>query len=150
MSLRPDLVKMNKDRSIHNMEGSPTYVTWKNMKSRCLNPNDKDYPRYGGRGIKVCDRWMTFKNFLEDMGVKPEKHQIDRTDNNLEYSPENCRWVTGKQNSNNRRSNTQIEFNGKSQTLSQWAEEIGIGPKTLRHRIIIAKWPLEKALKGIS
>ena len=150
MSLRPDLVKINKDRSIHNMEGSPTYVTWKNMKSRCLNPNDKDYPRYGGRGIKVCDRWMTFKNFLEDMGVKPEKHQIDRTNNNLEYSPENCRWVTGKQNSNNRRSNIQIEFNGKSQTLSQWAEEIGIGSKTLRHRIIIAKWPLEKALKGIS
>lgn len=84
----------------HGMEGTPTYNSWHSMITRCGDPNNKNYY---GRGITVCERWNIFKNFLEDMGIRPNGHQIDRINNNGNYEPSNCRWVTPKQNSNNRR-----------------------------------------------
>jgi len=75
---------------------------WTNMRTRCNNPNSAKYPRYGGRGIKVCPEWATFKQFYEDMGPKPTpRHQIDRADNDGDYCPENCRWVTPAENARN-------------------------------------------------
>ena len=145
---RPDLAEWNRQHATHRLAGSPGHTSWKNMKSRCDNPNDKDFPRYGGRGITYCDRWKDFSNFLEDMGAKPEKMQIDRIDNDGNYEPSNCRWVDGSTNSNNRRSNVLITHNEETLTMAQWAKKIGIGPKTLRHRLFIAKWPLDMALKG--
>ena len=88
----------------HGLWRTSEYRTWDGIKQRCLNANSKGYENYGGRGIKVCDRWMEFENFILDMGNKPSKfHSIDRIDNNGDYEPSNCRWATLKvQNSNKR------------------------------------------------
>ncbi len=86
-----------------NGKPSPTYNSWRGMKKRSLNPNNPNYRYYGGRGIKVCKRWMDFENFLADLGERPEGKTLDRIDNNKGYEPGNCRWATPKQQIQNRR-----------------------------------------------
>lgn len=108
----------------HGMSLTATHRVWAGIKARCTNKNDKYYPRYGGRGIKVCDRWLhSFENFYADMGEKPEKMSLDRIDNNGNYCPENCRWATVKTQNNNRRTNIYITYRGKTMTLKQWCEK---------------------------
>src|SRR5882757_4331895 len=88
----------------HGMFGTPTYNTWGGMKGRCYNPKNHKFPDYGGRGITVCDRWLTsFENFFADMGLKPQGKTIDRMENNGNYEPSNCRWATPIQQVHNRR-----------------------------------------------
>ncbi len=82
---------------------SPTYISWRNMRQRCQNPNHPDYEDYGGRGIKVCKRWKDFVNFLTDMGERPEGLTLDRINNDGNYEPDNCRWATLKQQAQNQR-----------------------------------------------
>ncbi len=125
---------------------TPIYSSWCNMLSRCRNENTPKYHNYGGRGIKVCERWEKFENFIEDMGNRPRGTTIERINNNGNYEPSNCRWATRKEQDNNRRDNHLLEFGGKTQTLSQWAEEIGMKPTTLSARINDYSWPIEKAL----
>jgi hypothetical protein len=127
---------------------SPEYTAWTNMKDRCLNANRGDYHRYGGRGIKVCDRWLSsFESFYEDMGKRPTpKHSLERENNEKDYEPGNVKWATPKEQQNNRSSNAVITFMGQQKTIKQWAETMGINYHTLWHRIRIQGWSIEKAL----
>jgi hypothetical protein len=117
-----------------------------------LNPTNPAYHNYGGRGITICQRWLdNFANFKADMGPKPTGLTIDRIDNDLGYSPENCRWADKKTQSNNRRplnpdNFTQFTFNGETKILTEWAAISGIRLETLWVRIFYLHWPLEKAL----
>jgi hypothetical protein len=111
------------------------YVSWNQMKSRCYNKNHPAYHHYGGRGIKVCKRWLDdFNNFLEDMGTRPSsKHSLDRYPNlNGNYEPDNCRWATVKQQMGNRRNCSWISFKGRKMIISDWAAEFGTNACNLR------------------
>lgn len=88
----------------HGLIKTPEYRSWSGARNRCYNKNNKDYNYYGGRGIKMCDRWQSFENFLADMGSRPPKYTLDRIDNNGDYCHKNCRWATiSQQNSNQRK-----------------------------------------------
>lgn len=93
----------------HGYDNTPTHFTWRTMHARCSNPKHHNFKHYGARGVSVCERWKKFENFLEDMGEKPKGHQIDPINNNGNYEPTNCRWVTPKINSNNRRNSKPTE-----------------------------------------
>lgn len=99
----------NKNRLTHGMTGTSEHAAWSTMKQRCLNPRNKQYADYGGRGITVCKRWLRFENFLNDVGRKPSPiHQLERADNDSGYGPNNCYWATPKQQANNRRSRRDV------------------------------------------
>lgn len=121
----------------HGMSGTVEYTIWKGIETRCYNPNARVYPHYGGRGITMCDRWRTsFENFFSDMGPRPSlKHSIERIDNNGSYSPDNCRWATDLEQANNMRSNRRITFNGKTQSLADWARELDISSGAISLRM---------------
>jgi len=104
-----------KEIELHGMYGTPEYIAWASMIQRCTDKNHKNYKNYGGRGIKVCDRWRnSFIAFYNDMGKRPDNMEIDRKDNNGNYEPENCRWITRLKNSRNKRNNVVNEFTVKS------------------------------------
>lgn len=126
---------------------SSEYSIWMNMRARCNNPRNTSYDRYGARGIRVCDRWESdFLNFLEDMGRRPSPdHSIDRHDNDGDYTPDNCRWATRKEQCRNRRSSKFIEFRGHSKTVAEWAELIGVPPHIIHGRLSRG-WTIHRAL----
>jgi hypothetical protein len=129
-----------------NNKQSSEYRTWIAMKQRCFNLRHKDFPRYGGRGISICEGWVnSFEMFLKDMGYRPNSMTLERSDNNGNYEPSNCTWATMKKQSNNRRSNRLIEFNGETMNVKQWSEKVKIPYDTLRHRLSHG-WLIEKAL----
>jgi len=128
-----------------NKAGTREYYAWRSMKRRCLSPKDQAWRNYGGRGISVCEKWLkSYDAFFEDMGSCPDGHSLDRIDVEKGYSPENCRWADIHIQSNNRRNNVVIKFEGRSQTMSQWAKELGLQTDTLFRRL--QRMPPEKAL----
>lgn len=126
---------------------SPEYITWNGMRARCTNPKNPNYDRYGARGVKVCDEWLTsFVTFLGDMGRKPTpQHSIERINNNGNYEPGNCRWATNKEQANNRRSSRLLTYNGLTQTVAFWAQLCGLRIGTLHSRLK-SGWSVERAL----
>jgi hypothetical protein len=123
------------------------YGIWRGMRSRCENPRNRSYPRYGGRGIKVCERWAVFENFLADMGEPPTpQHQIERQKNGEGYYPENCHWATPKEQANNRRSSRLLTYQGRTQTLQAWCDELGLKHNTVVMRLNEYGWSVERAL----
>jgi hypothetical protein len=133
----------------HGMTISAEYRSWSHLIGRCYNRTDRAYESYGGRGIIVCKRWRTsFEDFLEDMGPKPEgfRISIERRDNDGNYEKSNCYWGTPKQQSRNRRNNRMLTFDGRTQCLGAWAEEIGISQDVLRARLLKLGWSVERAL----
>lgn len=134
----------------HGMHGTPTYHSWNGMTQRCLNPNNKRWNSYGGSEVTVCDRWLTFENFFADMGVRPEGKTIDRYPDPFgNYEPGNCRWATPQEQQNNMRSHHVITFQGKTQILSDWSKELGIGTTTIFTRLKRG-WTVERALSKSS
>jgi len=140
--------KQGKRKRKHGKTKTAEYNAWCGAKARCYNPNDKAYLNYGGRGIKMCKRWRdSFDDFLEDMGKRPsQKHTIERINNDGDYSPENCRWATRKEQAVNKRNNCFVAFNGETNTISQWSRKFEVTYRVLQKRINQLGWPIEKAL----
>ena len=122
---------------------SPTYKAWDGMLSRCKNKKTRGYENYGGRGISVCDRWLKFENFLEDMGEKPAGLMLDRKDNNGNYEPGNCRWVDRITQNSNMRSNKMVTLSGITLTAAEWGRRLCISSSTIYNRIKAGRSPKE-------
>lgn len=132
----------------HGMSNTRLYTIWALMKSRCYNPSRKEYPRYGGRGIKVCDEWMEFDSFMRwavDNGYS-EDLTLDRVNNDGDYTPSNCRWASRKVQSFNRSTNRYITHNGQTKTITQWAADNNIPYYILKKRIDVLNWDFERAI----
>lgn len=132
----------------HGLSKHPLYTRWRKMIRRCTNPDDHAFENYGGRGITVCERWLSVEAFVADMEAdfRPEL-EIDRRDNNGPYSPENCRWATPAQNADNRRSGRRhLTLNGKTQSIVQWAKETGLRYQCIWDRVALLGWSDERAL----
>lgn len=131
----------------HGLTKTPEYRSWINMRMRCEKPYATQYKDYGGRGIRVCERWeVSFEAFLADVGPRPSSgHQIDRIDNEGHYEPGNVRWLPAPLQHRNTRFNRLVEFNGERLCIAEWASRLGVTSGTVAGRIYRG-WPLEKAL----
>lgn len=136
----------NRSRT-HGRCRSPEYNSWCAMKDRCNNQNNQDYEQYGGRGIKICQRWdESFEAFLQDMGLRQKgKNTVERLDANGDYEPSNCRWASQKEQTRNKRNSRRLTFNDETLALGEWAERIGVHYSVLQSRLDRG-WPLEAAL----
>lgn len=122
------------------------FSSWRSMLQRCYKRSFKHYRNYGGRGIEVCERWrLSFLAFLADMGERPIGMTLERVDNNLGYTLDNCRWATRKQQSRNMRTNHLLSYDGQTRCMTEWAEIVGLPYTTLRGRMRLG-WPVSRAL----
>lgn len=128
---------------------NPLRKVWQHMVDRCRRPSHRYWHRYGGRGIKVCSRWSVYENFLADMGPSFKSGlQLDRVDNDGDYEPSNCHWVTASANVRNSTTATKVAAFGKEQSLVQWAEETGIAASTISARLRTSGWSPERAVSA--
>lgn len=119
----------------HGMSRSPEYKAWDSMRDRCTNPSHPWYKRYGGRGIKICKRWDSFILFYRDMGKRPPKASLERRNNDGGYKPSNCTWAPRKSQSENRSTTIRVTVGGRTQSVSRWARERGMGMTTILWRL---------------
>lgn len=132
----------------HGMTKTPTWIVWDGIKQLCRNAQHKSYMDFGGRGIKVCVRWMAFENFHADMGTRPPGLGLIRRDRNGDYEPGNCEWATHKARCRTSGKNRFISHDGRQVALAELAEEAGISRKLLRERLERG-WPVERALTPV-
>jgi hypothetical protein len=140
----------NRDqKTTHGRSRTPEYGAWKNMKGRCTVPTHHAWANYGGRGIRVCDLWLTsFDAFFAELGERPSPdHELDRINNEGDYEPGNCRWATIKENLRNTRSNRFITLDGLTLTVAEWAERTGQRYDTIHHRMRRGQTE-EQAIRG--
>lgn len=142
---RAKILSGNNNRS-HGLSKTPTYATWAGIKDRCRRKNSKNWEDYGGRGVRVCERWDKFENFLQDMGERPPNKSIDRIDNNRGYYPDNCRWATPTEQANNKTTTRWVEFEGNKISMAESSKVYNINYDALKHRLNKG-WPIAKALK---
>jgi hypothetical protein len=135
----------NKQHGHAGKAKSPTYRAWSSMIDRCNNEKHPAYANYGGRGVTVSQSWELFENFLFDMGVRPDGLSLDRIDNAMGYSKENCRWATRVTQQRNKRTNVLVTALGRTQPLVAWAEETGIPAQTIAYRVRHG-WEPDKAV----
>lgn len=119
----------------HGMHNTPTYLSWQQAKKRCETPTDKDYPSYGGRGIRFCSRWDSFDNFFADMGECPPGLTLGRQDNNGNYEPGNCKWETRTRQARNKRNTTWLTVGEVTMSLPDWSDKNGVQRGTIRARL---------------
>lgn len=129
----------------HGQCKTPTWYTWSQMVKRCTHPGASNYEHYGGRGIRVCDAWLSFEGFLADMGVKPDGMSIERKDVNGNYEPGNCIWIPVAEQMANRRDNIRVHVDGKQMALSQACRVLGINYARTITRMRRKGWSFEKA-----
>lgn len=136
--------------TVHGMSYSPIYRVWSDMKRRCYNKNEPEYINYGARGIAVCPEWKdSFEAFYRDMGERPFRGAtLDRINNDGNYEPVNCRWVTNKENNRNKRKHRMITHNGETLCSAEWAEKCGIEPRLFRGRLNRG-WSMEEAMMPV-
>lgn len=134
--------RMRSTRLSHGRSYTGTYRSWAHMKVRCQSAKG-----YFDRGIKYCERWETFDQFLSDMGERPEGTTLDRIDNGGDYCPENCRWATASQQQRNKRTSIQYSFEGQTVSLYELAERFNINSNTLQYRVRRG-WSIEEAVNG--
>ena len=128
----------------------PLYNTWLMMNARCSIPSQPNFHRYGGRGIRVCERWRNFQNFLQDMGSKPSpKHTLDRINSDGDYEPSNCRWATKEEQSSNTSRNRRIQYRGVSKTISQWARFLKVTFDWLHYRAVKKAIPMHEIVSEL-
>lgn len=121
--------------------------SYRNMISRCNNPNSTGYKYYGGRGIKICKEWEdSFYNFYRDMGPRPDRCSLDRIDVEGDYNKDNCRWASFKEQARNKRGNTEVTYKGDTKLICEWAEELGIKENTITYRLLRG-WSVAEALE---
>lgn len=129
----------------HRGKRTSLYVAWANMRGRCENPNNPKFHRYGGRGIRVCERWLDFAAFAEDMGERPAGATLDRRDNDGHYSKENCRWTTMRTQNRNRSDNRLLTARGRTACVTEWSGIVNLNTKTIRARLAKG-WSHERIL----
>ncbi|MEO8602653.1 MAG: hypothetical protein ABI629_08760, partial [bacterium] len=126
---------------------SRVYQIWGAMVARCTNPKSASFANYGGRGVTVCPRWLTFANFIADMGEPPSpRHSIDRVDNDGPYDLANCRWATRRQQARNTRRTIYVEVAGERMSLAEAVERLGLKYGRAYYRLITLGWPAKRAL----
>lgn len=113
-------------KSLDGLSNTGAHQSWSGMISRCYNEKVSSYKDYGMKGIRVCERWKDYRNFLSDMGDRPEGMTIERVDFRADYSPDNCKWATRVEQANNKSNNVFLEYHGESRTIAEWSRHLGI------------------------
>lgn len=138
---------MGMSKRKHGLSRSKEESAWRHMLQRCYSEKSAQYKNYGARGIVVCDRWKNFQNFIEDIGLSPSRlHSLDRINVNGNYSKENCRWATQKEQQQNRSNNHIVEYLGERKSIAEWCDLLGMRPSLVYARIKKLKWNVEAAL----
>lgn len=135
---------LNRSPSHKGLQKTRAYGTWRQMKSRCYYPSNISYKEYGGKGITICKRWLSFENFYRDMGERPIGMSIDRINPFRGYSPSNCRWATSKQQGRNKKNTIKVRFRGELRSVRDWCDELGL-PLYRTIERIKKGWPPHKA-----